>query len=60
MNLKEVFNHIAKNTLLKPIIEFRINENLIIWTNIFIIDQKVKFVIYRHNNKEQKIETRFL
>lgn len=58
MNVKEVFNHISRNQLLKCIIDLDIDGNLVAWIKSFLTNRKIQLVIDEHKNKKRKIEIR--
>lgn len=56
LNVKETFNHLSKTQIVAPMLELKINRNLIQQTKSFIIKRKLQPVIdsYKNPKKMQK------
>lgn len=58
IDIKEVFNNVSKTQLLKYMINFGIDGDLVEQTRFFLTNQKVQLAIDGYENKEKQIETR--
>ncbi len=57
IDVNGTFNHIPKGQLLKLIIEFENNDDLVTWAESFFPNRKIHLVINKYDNKETSIET---
>lgn len=57
MDVKDPFDHVSKEQLLKWLIELDIYGDLVTWTDSFLTNRKIRLVIDRHTNKKREIET---
>ena len=55
IDVKQAFDHISKSQLLKCMIDFGIDENLVVWMKFFLSHRNIQSVINEYDNKKEEI-----
>lgn len=55
IDVKQAFDHISKSQLLECMIDFGIDENLVVWMKFFLSHRNIQSVINEYDNKKEEI-----